>query len=81
MAETKARKKAAPRRKKRPEGAPRSRGIAPDALNTGAPPPAVTRLAEAIGADGGTALATYRDPLGGGSAATRSSVVHPSASA
>ena len=65
MAETKARKKAAPRRKKRPEGAPRSRGIAPDALDTGAPPAAVTRLAEAIEADGGTALATYRDPLGG----------------
>jgi ParB family chromosome partitioning protein len=65
VAATKARKKAAPRRKKRPEGAPRSRGVAPDALNTGSPPPVVTRLAEAIGADGGTALATYRDPLGG----------------
>ncbi len=69
MAETKAAKKtakkAAPRRKKRPEGAPRSRGIPADALGAGAPPPAVTRLAEAIAADGGTALATYRDPLGG----------------
>ena len=35
MAETKTAKK--PRRKKRPEGAPRSRGIAPDALGSGAP--------------------------------------------
>jgi len=53
------------RRKKRPEGAPRSRGVAADALGTGSPPAAVTRLAEAIETDGGTALATYRDPLGG----------------
>jgi ParB family chromosome partitioning protein len=66
MAEAKAaKKKAAPRRKKRPEGAPRSRGIAPDALGAGSPPAAVVRLAEAIEADGGTALSTYRDPLGG----------------
>src|SRR5215213_3957691 len=66
MAETKsAKKKAAPRRKKRPEGAPRSRGVAPDALGDGTPPAAVARLAEAIEADGGAALATYRDPLGG----------------
>jgi ParB family chromosome partitioning protein len=63
MAETKTAKK--PRRKKRPEGAPRSRGIAPDALGTGSPPAAVARLADAIEADGGSVLATYRDPLGG----------------
>jgi ParB family chromosome partitioning protein len=63
MAETKTAKK--PRRKKRPEGAPRSRGVAPDALATGSPPAAVTRLAEAIESDGGSVLATYRDPLGG----------------
>ena len=63
MAETKTAKK--PRRKKRPEGAPRSRGIAPDALASGSPPAAVARLAEAIEADGGSVLATYRDPLGG----------------
>jgi len=63
MAETKTAKK--PRRKKRPEGAPRSRGIAPDALSAGSPPAAVTRLAEAIESDGGSVLATYRDPLGG----------------
>jgi ParB family chromosome partitioning protein len=66
MAEPKpAKKKAAPRRKKRPEGAPRSRGVAPDKLGEGSPPAAVVRLAEAIEKDGGTALATYRDPLGG----------------
>jgi ParB family chromosome partitioning protein len=57
--------KKAPRRKKRPEGAPRSRGVAPDALGHGAPPAAVTRLAAAIEADGGSVLATYREPLGG----------------
>jgi ParB family chromosome partitioning protein len=66
MAEPKpAKKKAAPRRKKRPEGAPRSRGVAPEKLGEGSPPAAVVRLAEAIEKDGGTALATYRDPLGG----------------
>ena len=54
-----------PRRKKRPEGAPRSRGIAPDALAGGSPPAAVARLAAAIEADGGSALSVYRDPLGG----------------
>jgi ParB family transcriptional regulator, chromosome partitioning protein len=63
MAEAKAAKK--PRRKKRPEGAPRSRGIAADALTSGSPPPAVARLVEAIESDGGAVLATYRDPLGG----------------
>ena len=63
MAETKTAKK--PRRKKRPEGAPRSRGIAPDTLGSGSPPAAVARLAEAIKSDGGSVLATYRDPLGG----------------
>src|SRR6185295_3893115 len=66
MAETKSpKKKAAPRRKKRPEGAPRSRGVAPDALGSGSPPAGVTRLAEAIENDGGSVLASYRDPLGG----------------
>ena len=64
MAEAKAAKKPA-RRKKRPEGAPRSRGVAPDALGSGSPPAAVTRLAEAIEHDGGSVLASYRDPLGG----------------
>jgi ParB family transcriptional regulator, chromosome partitioning protein len=64
MAEAKAAKKPA-RRKKRPEGAPRSRGVSADALGSGSPPAAVTRLGEAIEADGGSVLATYRDPLGG----------------
>lgn len=64
MAEAKTAKK--PRRsRKKPEAAARSRGIAADALGTGIPPAAVTRLAEAIEADGGAALAPYRDPLGG----------------
>ena len=63
MAGTPAAKK--PRRKKRPEGAPRSRGITPDALAAGSPPAAVARLAAAIEADGGSALSVYRDPLGG----------------
>ncbi len=65
MAEPKPVKKKATRRKKRPEGAPRSRGVAADALAAGAPPAAVTRLGSAIEADAGTVLATYRDPLGG----------------
>lgn len=52
-------------RRKKHEAAPRSRGVAPDALGSGNPPAAVARLAEAIDADGGSVLATYRDPLGG----------------
>lgn len=64
MADTKAAKKL-PRRKKRPEGAPKSRGLAADALGAGPHPAAVTRLAEAIESDGGSVLATYKDPLGG----------------
>jgi ParB family chromosome partitioning protein len=59
-----ARKKAAPRRKKRPEGAPKSRGVAAGALGAGSPPAAVTQLAYAIEADGGSVLSVYRDPLG-----------------
>jgi ParB family chromosome partitioning protein len=64
MAEAKTAKK--PRRsRKKPEVAPRSRGVAADVLGAGTPPAAVTRLAEAIEADGGAVLAPYRDPLGG----------------
>ena len=64
MAEAKTAK--TPRRsRKKPEVAPRSRGVAADALGTGTPPAAVVRLAEAIDADGGGVLAPYRDPLGG----------------
>lgn len=54
-----------PRRKKKAAAEPRSRGIAPDAIGSGTPPAEVTRLAEAIQADGGTVLASYKDPLGG----------------
>jgi len=54
-----------PRRKKKAAAEPRSRGIAPDAIGTGTPPAALTRLAEAIEADGGSVLAPYKDPLGG----------------
>jgi ParB family chromosome partitioning protein len=71
MAEPKAAKHAPsksegkPRRKKKAAAEPRSRGLAPDAIGAGTPPAAVTRLAEAIEADGGTVLAPYKDPLGG----------------
>jgi ParB family transcriptional regulator, chromosome partitioning protein len=54
-----------PRRKKKAAAEPRSRGIAPDAIGSGTPPAALTRLSEAIEADGGTVLAPYKDPLGG----------------
>jgi ParB family chromosome partitioning protein len=64
MAEKKTAKRP-PRRKQRPEGAPRSRGVAADALAAGSPPAPVTRLAAAIEGDGGSVLSVYRDPLGG----------------
>ncbi|HEX5575729.1 MAG TPA: hypothetical protein VFX42_07630 [Gemmatimonadales bacterium] len=54
-----------PRRRKKAAAEPRSRGIAPDAIASGTLPPALTRLAEAVQADGGTVLAPYKDPLGG----------------
>jgi ParB family chromosome partitioning protein len=64
MAEAKTAKN--PRRsRKKPGPAPRSRGVAADALGIGTPPAAVTRLVEAIEADGGSVLAPDRDPLGG----------------
>ena len=71
MAEPKAAKRAPsktegkPRRKKKAAAEPRSRGIAPDAIGSGTPPATVTRLSEAIEADGGAVLAPYKDPLGG----------------
>jgi ParB family transcriptional regulator, chromosome partitioning protein len=64
VAEAKTAKKAT-RRKKRPSGAPRSRGLSPDDLGSGSPPAPVARLIEAIESDGGSVLAAYRDPLGG----------------
>ena len=54
-----------PRRKKKAAAEPRSRGTAPDAIGSGTPPAAVSRLAESIEADGGSVLAPYKDPLGG----------------
>jgi ParB family transcriptional regulator, chromosome partitioning protein len=63
--ETRSRGEGKPRRKKKAAAEPRSRGIAPDSINAGTPPAAVTRLAEAIESDGGTVLAPYKDPLGG----------------
>ena len=61
VAKKKATKKKTTRRKK---AEPASRGIeASDVL--AAPPRDVAALAEQIAADGGTALATYREPLGG----------------
>jgi ParB family chromosome partitioning protein len=54
-----------PRRKKKAAAEPRSRGIPPEAIGSGNPPAALTQLAEAIRADGGTVLAPYKDPLGG----------------
>jgi ParB family chromosome partitioning protein len=52
-------------RKKKPAVAAASRGLDARRLNTAAPPAAVTALTSAIEEDGGAALATYRDPLGG----------------
>jgi ParB family transcriptional regulator, chromosome partitioning protein len=53
------------RRRKKAAAEPKSRGIAPDAIGSGSPSPELTRLAETIQADGGTVLASYKDPLGG----------------
>ena len=67
MAEAKSAKKSVKRstaKRKKHETAPKSRGVEPDALGAGSPPAAVGRLAAAIEADGGSVLATYRDPLG-----------------
>ena len=63
MAEAKSAKK--PRKARKKTAEPRSRGIAADALAAGTPPAPVIALAEGIEADGGSVLATYRDPLGG----------------
>jgi ParB family chromosome partitioning protein len=54
-----------PRRKKKAAAEPRSRGIAPDAIASGKLPDALVSLGQAIEADGGTVLASYKDPLGG----------------
>lgn len=55
-------KKKTSRRKKAEPG---SRGLAPNAVGAGDVPPSVVELSTGIEADGGTVLATYREPLGG----------------
>jgi ParB family chromosome partitioning protein len=65
VAEPKAAKQGKPRKKKRAAAEPRSRGIGADAIASGTAPAAVIRLGEAVEADGGTVLASYKDPLGG----------------
>ncbi len=51
--------------KRRKKAESKSRGLeAPEAAQ-GTPPPAAAALAEAVRGDGGSALALYRDPLGG----------------
>jgi ParB family chromosome partitioning protein len=68
VAEPKAAKKTTKRstaKRRKHEAAPRSRGVEPDRLAAGSPPAAVARLVASIEEDGGSVLATYRDPLGG----------------
>lgn len=52
-------------KKKRAVAQPASRGLDARRLTSSAPPAGVEDLARAIEADGGSVLATYRDPLGG----------------
>ena len=56
-----------PRRKKKAAAEPRSRGIAPDAIGSGSPPAAITRLTEAIEADDCTEVAHLAHRLAGSS--------------
>lgn len=56
---------AAKRKKKKPEVPAASRGLDAHRLASTAPPAGVSTLARRIEDDGGTALAAYRDPLGG----------------
>jgi len=60
--------KGPPRKLKRPprrkKAAPQSKGLSATAVARDVPPDALA-LAEAIASDGGVALASYRDPLGG----------------
>ncbi len=52
-----------PPRKKKPAAG--SAGLAVEDMTSGAQPPAMTKLADKVGADGGQVLAVYKDPLGG----------------
>jgi ParB family chromosome partitioning protein len=53
-----------PRKKKR-AAEPKSRGLTAASLVSGTSPAAIERLVEAIAADGGVVIGTYKDPLGG----------------
>jgi ParB family transcriptional regulator, chromosome partitioning protein len=53
------------KRGKRRKAEPEPRGLTPRQLTSGQVPAAVDRLAEQIAADGGVAIGSYRDPLGG----------------
>jgi ParB family chromosome partitioning protein len=54
-----------PPRKRRKAAAPASRGLEATELARGSPSAEAAALSDAIGADGGSPLAVYRDPLGG----------------
>jgi ParB family chromosome partitioning protein len=54
-----------PAKRKKEKTEARSRGLDPAKLAHGAPPAKVEGLAREIERDGGSVLATYRDPLGG----------------
>ena len=53
------------RKKKKPEVPAASRGLDAGRLTSQAPPASVTAVAHRIADDGGSVLASYRDPLGG----------------
>ena len=52
-------------KKKKPEVAAASRGLDARRLASATPPTSVMTLARTIEDDGGSAIASYRDPLGG----------------
>jgi len=54
-----------PARKRKSKAPPAPRGLEARRLVSAQPPAAVVTLAEQLQADGGTVLATFRDPLGG----------------
>jgi ParB family chromosome partitioning protein len=64
MAEAKSAKSAKKPRAKKKRAAAEPRGLAADRLADAAVPAAVERLARDIASDGGSVLATFRDPLG-----------------
>jgi ParB family transcriptional regulator, chromosome partitioning protein len=65
VGEPKSAKKPARRSKKKSQAEPRSRGLEADRLASGPVPPGVVSLQERIDREGGSVLATYREPLGG----------------